>query len=80
MSFKKITENESLYKDLELKTTSELLTFINKEDEKVALAVNKIIPEIFQVLFPTGPKHLYAYKNTFLQHLFYLQYFYNHVL
>ena len=56
MSFKKITENESLYKDLELKTTSELLTFINKEDEKVALAVNKIIPKINLLIEEILPK------------------------
>ncbi len=56
MTFKKITENESLYKDLELKTTSELLTFINKEDEKVALAVNNIIPKINLLIEEILPK------------------------
>ena len=56
MSFKKITENESLYKDLELKSTSDLLTYINQEDEKVALAVNKIIPAINLMLKEILPK------------------------
>ena len=46
MTFKKITESESLYNDLEVKTTHELLTLINKEDQKVSNAVKKIIPEI----------------------------------
>jgi N-acetylmuramic acid 6-phosphate etherase len=56
MSFKKITENESLYKDLELKSTSELLTCINLEDQKVALAVNKIIPAIELLINEILPK------------------------
>lgn len=42
----KITESESLYNNLEKFTTSELLKGINQEDKKVALAVEKIIPQI----------------------------------
>ena len=56
MSFKKITENESFYKDLELKSTSELLNYINQEDEKVALAVNKIIPAVNSLINEILPK------------------------
>ncbi len=46
MAFKNITEQESLYNDLEKMTTKELLTAINQEDQKVALAVQKITPQI----------------------------------
>ncbi|SFT74170.1 N-acetylmuramic acid 6-phosphate etherase [Lishizhenia tianjinensis] len=42
----KITESDSLYNDLEKMSTSELLVNMNKEDQKVALAVEKVIPEI----------------------------------
>ncbi|CAG5078228.1 N-acetylmuramic acid 6-phosphate etherase [Parvicella tangerina] len=42
----KITESTSLYNDLDKMSTLELLTNINKEDQKVALAVEKIIPSI----------------------------------
>ena len=46
MSFQKITEQESLYHDLEKKSIHEVLTDINREDQKVALAVEKVIPQI----------------------------------
>ena len=46
MTFIKITEQESLYNDLEKKSVMELLTEINAEDRKVALAVERTIPEI----------------------------------
>ncbi len=46
MTFVKITEEESLYQGLENKSVSELLTDINTEDKKVALAVEKAIPSI----------------------------------
>lgn len=46
MSFEKITEWESLYHHLEEKSVHELLTGINREDQKVALAVEKEIPQI----------------------------------
>jgi N-acetylmuramic acid 6-phosphate etherase len=42
----KITESSSHYNDLEKMSTTELLTNINKEDQKVALAVQKCIPPI----------------------------------
>lgn len=41
MSFTKITEQDSLYNDLEDKSVRELLEDINTEDQKVALAVQK---------------------------------------
>src|SRR5690554_7550344 len=46
MSFVKITEQTSLYDDLEKKTVLEIIKEINKEDQKVALAVEKTIPQI----------------------------------
>ncbi len=44
--FIKITEQSSLYDDLDKKSVHELLTEINAEDRKVALAVEKTIPQI----------------------------------
>ena len=44
--FTKITEQPSLYDSLEKKSVHELLTDINHEDQKVALAVEKAIPQI----------------------------------
>ena len=46
MEFVKISEQESLYNDLEKKSVHELLTEINQEDHKVADAVQQAIPEI----------------------------------
>ncbi len=46
MDIIKTTENTSLYNDLEKMTTSEILTNINREDQKVALVVEKCIPQI----------------------------------
>jgi N-acetylmuramic acid 6-phosphate etherase len=46
MTFIKITEQPSLYDNLEKKSVGEILTEINREDQKVALAVGKTIPEI----------------------------------
>lgn len=46
MSFVKVTEQSSLYNNLEKKTVEEILTEINLEDQKVAIAVQKTIPDI----------------------------------
>ena len=46
MAFVKISEQESLYNDLEKKSVHEILTDINQEDHKVADAVQKAIPQI----------------------------------
>jgi N-acetylmuramic acid 6-phosphate etherase len=46
MPFHKITEQPSLYDHLETKPVHELLTDINTEDKKVALAVEQAIPQI----------------------------------
>ena len=44
--FTKITEQSSLYNDLEKKSVLELLQDINAEDQKVALATREAIPQI----------------------------------
>ena len=46
MGFIKITEQASLYDNLEKKSIKEILSEINQEDQKVALAVEKVIPQI----------------------------------
>jgi len=50
MPFKKITEEDSLYHHLEEKSVHDLLTDINREDQKVALIVQKEIPRIEQLV------------------------------
>ena len=42
----RITETDSLYDGLENMSTQDLLNGINQEDQKVALAIEKILPEI----------------------------------
>lgn len=44
--FVKITEQESLYNNLELKSVNEILHDINNEDKKVAFAVEKVLPDV----------------------------------
>lgn len=44
--FSKITEQSSLHNHLELKSTRELLDGINQEDQKIAKAVQEVIPQI----------------------------------
>ena len=46
MAFVKISEQPSLYDNLEKKSVHEILTEINQEDHKVADAVQKAIPQI----------------------------------
>ncbi len=41
-----VTEQDSLYNNLELKSTSEILSNINKEDKTVALAVEEVVSKI----------------------------------
>ncbi len=56
MTFIKITEQTSLYDNLEEKSVYELLTDINNEDKKVALAVEKAIPEIEKLVQQIIPR------------------------
>lgn len=46
MAFVKISEQPSLYDNLEQKSVGEILRDINNEDKKVALAVEKALPQI----------------------------------
>ena len=48
--FKKITETPSLYDHLEKMDTREIMEHMNAEDQKVAEAVKKVIPQITQLV------------------------------
>lgn len=48
--FQRITESESLYHDLEQMNSEELLRNINHEDQKVALAVERCIPQLIPLV------------------------------
>lgn len=50
MKFKKITESPSLYDHLEQLDTQTLLQYINREDQKVAEAVAKVIPQVTKLV------------------------------
>ncbi|MEO1010961.1 MAG: N-acetylmuramic acid 6-phosphate etherase [Bacteroidota bacterium] len=50
MNYKKITETPSHYDDLEQMDTQSILTRMNMEDQKVALAVSEAIPQITKLV------------------------------
>ncbi len=52
------TESPSLYRHLEKMSTGELLTNINKEDASVAVAVEKVIPQIEKLVDAIADKML----------------------
>ncbi len=52
----KITESSSNFNDLEQMSTSDLLKNINSEDQKVALAIEKIIPNIEALIEACYPR------------------------
>ena len=54
--FVKITEQPSLHDDLDKKEVSELLTEMNEEDQKVALAVKAAIPQITKLVEGIVPR------------------------
>ena len=56
MAFVKISEQPSLYNDLEKKSTGEILHYINEEDKKVALAVEKALPQIEKLVNEIVPR------------------------
>ena len=56
MAFVKISEQPSLYDHLEEKSIHELLVDINQEDQKVALAVEKAIPQIEKLVEAVVPR------------------------
>ena len=49
-AYKKITEQSSLYNDLEKMSSKNLLEKINEEDQKIAKAVNLVLPEITKLV------------------------------
>lgn len=56
MAFTKITEQDSYYDNLECKSVRELLEDINTEDQKVASAVQKTIPQIEKLVLQIVPR------------------------
>lgn len=56
MDFIKITEQPSLYNDLESKSVEEILKEINAEDHKIADAVQKTIPQIEKLVEQILPR------------------------
>jgi N-acetylmuramic acid 6-phosphate etherase len=56
MSFIKITEQPSLYDHLEEMSVHDLLVNINREDQKVALAVEQCIPQIEKLVEAIVPR------------------------
>ena len=54
--FVKISEQPSLYNDLEKKPVREILEDINREDQKVALAIQKAIPQIEKLVTQIVPR------------------------
>ena len=46
----RITEQSSLYHDLEKKTVDELIRDINTEDQKVALAIKENLPQLSRLI------------------------------
>jgi N-acetylmuramic acid 6-phosphate etherase len=57
-SFDKITEQPSLYDHLERMEVAELLGCINQEDQKIALAVRQVIPDITRLVEAMEPRFL----------------------
>ncbi len=70
MKKRPITESDSLYDALESMSTAELLENINREDQKVAMAVQQIIPLISQLVnqiierFEQGGRLIYIGAGT----------------
>lgn len=56
MTFIKVTEQPSLYENLENKSVHELLVGINQEDQKIASAVEKAIPQIEKLVEQIIPR------------------------
>ena len=55
-AFTKITEQDSLYDNLENKSVRELLDDINREDRKVAVAVGEAIPQVEKLVEQIVPR------------------------
>ena len=55
MSFYKVTEQESNHKDLEKKSVSELVKAMHEEDNNALKAVNKVLPNVVNLIENTAP-------------------------
>ncbi len=51
MNYTKITESDSLYNNLESLSIKDIIKFINVEDQKIHLAVKKVLPKIEKLIF-----------------------------
>ncbi|MDE5661560.1 MAG: N-acetylmuramic acid 6-phosphate etherase, partial [Muribaculaceae bacterium] len=56
MAFVKISEQPSLYNDLEKKSVGEIIHDINEEDKKVAFAVEKDLPANERLVSEIDPR------------------------
>lgn len=56
MAFEKITESESYYRNLDRMPVSEILDNINREDQKIALAVRRVLPAIEKLVEALVPR------------------------
>ena len=56
MSFYKVTEQESNHKDLEKKSVSELVNAMHEEDNNALKAINKVLPDITNLIDNLAPK------------------------
>ena len=56
MSFQKITEETSLYRSIEKMTVAEIIANINKEDLKVAGAVQQALPQVEKLISAVSEK------------------------
>ena len=56
MKFNKITEQPSNHNNLEKKSVSEIISSINEEDQKVAIAVQKKLNDIAKLIKSIEPR------------------------
>jgi len=56
MDFKKTTESDSNYDRLESMSVEDLLTNINREDQSVPKAIEKVIPAISELIKAIVPR------------------------
>jgi N-acetylmuramic acid 6-phosphate etherase len=56
MDFIKVTEQESNHKDLQKKTVFELVNAMHEEDNNALKAVNKVLPNVIELIEEIEPK------------------------
>ena len=57
-TFTRTTEQPSLYRHLETMSVTEIITHINEEDKKVALAVEAALPQLAKLIEATADRML----------------------